>query len=55
MAADTRLYSAQGEKEVCDQGVKKVAVPNRSTKSEERKKTTEEALVQDRPEVAHGL
>ena len=42
VAADAGFYSAQGEKEVYDQGVKRVAVPNRSTKSEERKKKQKE-------------
>ena len=38
VAADAGFYSAQGEKAVAGKGVKKVSVPNRSTKSEERKK-----------------
>jgi transposase, IS5 family len=38
VAADAGFYSAKGEKAVSEKGVKKVSVPNRSTKSEERKK-----------------
>ncbi len=38
VAADAGFYSARGEKAVYEKGVKKVSVPNRSTKSEERKK-----------------
>lgn len=38
VAADAGFYSARGEKAVAEKGVKKVSVPNRSTKSEERKK-----------------
>ena len=38
VAADAGFYSAKGEKAVTEKGVKKVSVPNRSTKSEERKK-----------------
>lgn len=36
--ADAGFYSAKGEKVAHDKGVKKVSIPNRSTKSEERKK-----------------
>ncbi len=36
-AADAGFYSAQGEKAARDLGVKQVSVPNRSTKSAERK------------------
>lgn len=38
VAADAGFYSAKGEKAVTEKGVKKVSVPNRSTKSEDRKK-----------------
>ena len=38
VAADAGFYSAQGEKDVKEKGVKKVSVPNRSTKSAERRK-----------------
>jgi IS5 family transposase len=38
VAADAGFYSACGEKAAHEMGVKKVSVPNRSTKSEERKK-----------------
>jgi IS5 family transposase len=38
VAADAGFYSARGEKAALEMGVKKVSVPNRSTKSEERKK-----------------
>jgi IS5 family transposase len=38
VAADAGLYSAQGEKTAKEKGVKKVSVPNRSTKSAERRK-----------------
>jgi IS5 family transposase len=38
VVADAAFYSAQGEKAVAGRGVKKVSVPNRSTKSAERKK-----------------
>lgn len=37
-AADAGFYSARGEKAALEMGVKKVSVPNRSTKSEQRKK-----------------
>jgi transposase, IS5 family len=37
-AADAGFYSAQGEKDAKEKGVKKVSVPNRSTKSAERRK-----------------
>ena len=37
VAADAGFYSARGEKAAYEMGVKRVAVPNRSTKSEERK------------------
>lgn len=37
-AGDAAFYSARGEKAAHEMGVKKVSVPNRSTKSEERKK-----------------
>ena len=37
-AADAGFYSARGEKAAREMGVKRVAVPNRSTKSKERKK-----------------
>ena len=36
-AADAGFYSAKGEKAAQEKGVKRVSVPNRSTKSEERK------------------
>jgi transposase, IS5 family len=38
VAADAGFYSAQGEKSAKEKGVKKVSVPNRSTKSAERRK-----------------
>jgi IS5 family transposase len=38
VAGDAGFYSARGEKAVQEMGVKKVSVPNRSTKSEDRKK-----------------
>lgn len=38
VAADAGFYSAQGEKSAREKGVKKVSVPNRSTKSAERRK-----------------
>jgi len=38
VAADAGFYSAQGEKAAYEQGVKKVSIPNRSTKSATRKK-----------------
>jgi IS5 family transposase len=38
VAGDAGFYSARGEKEAQGMGVKKVSVPNRSTKSEDRKK-----------------
>jgi IS5 family transposase len=38
VAADAGFYSARGEKAAYEKGVKKVSVPNRSTKSEERRK-----------------
>jgi len=38
VAGDAGFYSARGEKAALDLGVKRVSVPNRSTKSEERKK-----------------
>jgi len=38
VAADAGFYSAQGEKSAKEKGVKKVSVPNRSTKSVERRK-----------------
>ncbi len=38
VAADAGFYSARGEKTAHEMGVKRVSVPNRSTKSEERKK-----------------
>ena len=38
MAADAGFYSAEGEKKAHQQGVKYVSVPNRSTKSPERRK-----------------
>ena len=38
VAADAGFYSAQGEKTAKEKGVKKVSVPNRSTKSAERRK-----------------
>jgi IS5 family transposase len=38
VAADAGFYSAQGEQTAHSMGVKKVSVPNRSTKSTERKK-----------------
>lgn len=41
-AADAGFYSAKGEKAAYDKGVKRVSVPNRSTKSEERKKKQKE-------------
>lgn len=37
VAGDAGFYSAQGEKAAYEQGVKQVSVPNRSTKSQERK------------------
>ena len=38
VAADAGFYSSQGEKTAKEKGVKKVSVPNRSTKSAERRK-----------------
>jgi len=38
VAADAGFYSALGEKAAKEKGVKKVSVPNRSTKSAERRK-----------------
>lgn len=38
VAGDAGFYSARGEKAAHELGVKKVSVPNRSTKSEERRK-----------------
>jgi IS5 family transposase len=38
VAADAGFYSARSEKAALEMGVKKVSVPNRSTKSEQRKK-----------------
>ena len=38
VAADAAFYSEKGEKAAHQMGVKRVSVPNRSTKSEERKK-----------------
>jgi transposase, IS5 family len=37
-AADAAFYSARGEKAAHEMGVKRVSVPNRSTKSPERRK-----------------
>jgi IS5 family transposase len=38
VAGDAGFYSAQGEKTAHEMGVQRVSVPNRSTKSEERRK-----------------
>jgi IS5 family transposase len=38
VAGDAGFYSARGEKAAHDMGVKRVSVPNRSTKSQERRK-----------------
>ena len=47
VAADAGFYSAKGEKAAYDKGVKRVSVPNRSTKSEERKKQQKERWFQN--------
>lgn len=42
VAADAGFYSAKSEQAVTEKGVKNVSVPNRSTKSAERKKMQKE-------------
>jgi len=56
VAADAAFYSAKNEVDANAKGVKRVRVPNRSTKSSDRKQTrAEEALVPQRAEVAHRI
>ena len=42
MAADAAFYSAANEKALEEQGVKRIAVPNRGTKSEARRQKQKE-------------
>jgi IS5 family transposase len=50
VAGDAGFYSARGEKAAHEMGVKRVSVPNRPTKSQERRKLQEETL-QDRAKM----
>jgi transposase, IS5 family len=54
-AADAAFYSAKNEAAAKAKGVKRVCIPNRSTKSPERKREQKKAVVSQRPEVAYRL
>ena len=61
-AGDAAFYSTHNESTAHEQGVKRVCIPNRSTKSAERKgepacrpQPAEEALVPPGPEVEDGM
>jgi IS5 family transposase len=53
VAADAGFYSAKNEKEAKEKGVQRVCVPNRSTKSVERRR--EQTLVPERSEMADRM
>ena len=55
VAADAAFYSAKNEAAAKAKGVKRVCIPNRSTKSPERKREQKKALVPQRPEMAHRM
>jgi len=55
VAADAGFYSAKIEAAAKAKGIKRVCIPNRSTKSPERKREQKKALVPQRPEMAHRL
>ncbi len=55
VTADAALFSQRNETAAHARGVKRVAIPNRSTKSAERKQLEKEALVPQRPEVAYRM
>jgi IS5 family transposase len=54
-AADAGFYSAKNIAKAEEMGVKRVSVPNRSTKSTARRQYPKAALVQERTEVANRL
>jgi IS5 family transposase len=54
LAADAAFYSAKNEAKAKAMGVKRVCVPNRSTKSAERKRERRK-LVPQRPEMANWM
>jgi IS5 family transposase len=55
MAGDAAFYSAKNEAAAHERGVKRVCIPNRSTKSADRKREQKETLVQKRPALEDGL
>jgi IS5 family transposase len=55
VAGDAGFYSASNEKAAHEKGVKRVCIPNRNTKSAERKRGTKEAMVPQRAEMEDWL
>ena len=55
VAADAGFYSAKNEAAAKAKGVKRVCIPNRSSKSARSEARAEEAMVPQRPAVAHRV
>jgi hypothetical protein len=55
VAADAAFYAAKNEAAAKAKGVKRVCIPNLSTKSPERKREQRKALVLRRPKMAHRI